>query len=222
MMRKLVVVVIMVLGAVAARGQDIEVTGRVRCFNKYPLRNVTVTVGKSKESVKTDTAGRFTVILEKGDRLSFGAEGFEPFSLRPQENDTVTVNLVFRGREKDVNVAIGNGYIRKEDLTFAVSNLQQDNSEFSNYSSIYDLLRGRFPGVEVINTPAGKTIQVRGTNSLTLAGEPLFIVDGIPVDDISSIEPANIRSISVLKDASAAYYGSRGTNGVILIETNLK
>ena len=208
--------------ASSVNSQDIEISGKVRCFNRYPLRNVTVTVAKSKESVKTDTAGRFTVILEKGDRLSFEAEGFEPFSLRPQETDTVTVNLVFRGREKDVIVAIGNGYIMKEDLTFAVSNLQQDNSEFSNYSSIYDLLRGRFPGVEVINTPAGKAIQVRGTNSLTLAGEPLFIVDGIPVDDISSIEPVNIRSISVLKDASAAYYGSRGTNGVILIETNLK
>jgi TonB-dependent SusC/RagA subfamily outer membrane receptor len=221
-MRKLFVIVLLVLGAVAARGQDIEISGKVRCFNRYPLRNVTVTVGKSKESVKTDTAGRFTVILRKGDRLSFEAEGFEPFTLSPQETDTLTVYLVFRGRERDVNVAIGNGYIRKEDLTFAVSNLQQDNSEFSNYSSIYDLLRGRFPGVEIINTPAGPAIQVRGTNSLTLTGEPLFIVDAIPVDDISSIEPVNIRSINVLKDASAAYYGSRGTNGVILIETNLR
>ncbi len=221
-MRKLFVIVLLVLGAVAARGQDIEISGKVRCFNRYPLRNVTVTVGKSKESVKTDTAGLFTVVLGKGDRLSFSAEGFEPFSFRPQGSDTVTVNLVFRGREKDVNVAIGNGYIRKEDLTFAVSNLQQYNSEFSNYSSIYDLLRGRFPGVEVINTPAGQVIQVRGTNSLTLAGEPLFIVDGIPVDDISSLEPVNIKSINVLKDASAAYYGTRGTNGVIVIETNMR
>ena len=221
-MRKLVVIVLLVLGTIATRGQDIEISGNVRCFNRYPLRNVTVSVGKSNESVRTDTAGRFTVILEKGERLSFIAEGFEPFSFRPQGSDTVTVNLVFRGREKDVNVAIGNGYIRKEDLTFAVSNLQQYNSEFSNYSSIYDLLRGRFPGVEVINTPAGQVRQVRGTNSLTLAGEPLFIVDGIPVDDISSLEPVNIKSINVLKDASAAYYGTRGTNGVIVIETNLR
>ena len=160
--------------------------------------------------------------LRKGDKVTFEAGGFEPFSLKPQSADTVTVNLVFRGRDKDVTVAIGNGYIRKEDLTFAVSNLQQFNSEFSNYSTIYDLLRGRFPGVEVINTPAGPAIQVRGTNSLTLAGEPLFIVDGIPVDDISSLEPVNIRSINVLKDASAAYYGTRGTNGVIVIETNLR
>lgn len=221
-MRKLFAIVLLLLTASAVNGQDIEISGKVRCFNRYPLRNVSIAAGKSKESVKTDSAGRFTVILRKGDRLSFEAEGFDPFSLRPQETDTVTVNLVFKGREKDVNVAIGNGYIRKEDLTFAVSNLQQDNSEFSNYSSIYDLLRGRFPGVEVINTPAGPAIQVRGTNSLTQAGEPLFIVDGIPADDISSIEPVNIRSINVLKDASAAYYGSRGTNGVILIETNLR
>jgi TonB-dependent SusC/RagA subfamily outer membrane receptor len=221
-MRKLSAIILLLLTAVTAHGQHIEISGKVRCFNRYPLMNVSVTAGKSKESVKTDTAGRFTVTIIKGDKVTFVAEGFEPFSLRPQANDTVSVNLVFRGREKDVNVAIGNGYIRKEDLTFAVSNLQQDNSEFSNFSSIYDLLRGRFPGVEIINTPTGQKIQVRGTNSLTLAGEPLFIVDGIPVDDISSIEPVNIRSINVLKDASAAYYGSRGTNGVILIETNLR
>ncbi len=221
-MKKQFAIVLLLLAAVSAHGQDIEVSGIVRCYNRYPLRNVSVTLGKSKETVLTDSEGRFAVTLRKGDKITFEAEGFEPFSLRPQANDTVTVNLVFRGREKDVTVAIGNGYIPKEDLTFAVSNLQQYNSEFSNYSSIYDLLRGRFPGVEVINTPGGPTIQVRGTNSLTLSGEPLFIVDGIPVDDISSLEPVNIKSINVLKDAAAAYYGTRGTNGVIVIETNLR
>ncbi len=215
-------IVLLLLTALTSYGQDIEISGKVRCFGRYPLSNVTVTAGRSGQPVLTDAEGRFAVKLRKGDRVTFEAGGFEPFSLKPQSDDTVTVNLVFRGRDKDVTVAIGNGYIRKEDLTFAVSNLQQFNSEFSNYSTIYDLLRGRFPGVEVINTPAGPAIQVRGTNSLTLAGEPLFIVDGIPVDDISSLEPVNIRSINVLKDASAAYYGTRGTNGVIVIETNLR
>jgi TonB-dependent SusC/RagA subfamily outer membrane receptor len=221
-MKKLVAIAFLLLAAVAARGQEITLSGTVRCYNRYALQNVTVTSGRGGEAVMTDSTGRFILTLRKGDKVSFDAEGFESFSLKPRESDTITVNLVFRGREKDIMVAIGNGYIKKEDLTFAVSNLQQENNEYSNFSSIYDLLRGRFPGVDVTNTASGPAIQVRGTNSLTLAGEPLFIVDGIPVDDISTIEPVNIRSINVLKDAAAAYYGSRGTNGVILIETRFR
>lgn len=221
-MRRLITVILFVLIASAIAGQEITLSGTVMCFNRYALRNVTVTAGRAGEAHLTDSTGRFTISMNPGERVTFEAEGFEPFTIRPRESDTISVNLVFRGGKKDVMVAIGNGYIRKEDLTFAVDNLQQENSEFSNFSSIYDLLRGRFPGVEIINTPSGPSIQVRGTNSLALSGEPLFIVDGIPVDDISAIEPVSIRSINVLKDASAAYYGSRGTNGVILIETRLK
>lgn len=220
-MKNLIALVLLFLAAAPSGGQDLILSGTVRCFNRYPLRNVEVVAGKSA-TVKTDSIGLFMVTLKKGEKVTFEAEGFESFSLRPQKSDTVTVNLVFRGREKDVMVAIGNGYIRKEDLTFAVSNLQQENNGFSNFTSIYDLLRGRFPGVEVINTPAGPKIQVRGTNSLSLSGEPLFIVEGIPVDDISAVEPVNIRSVNVLKDAAAAFYGTRGTNGVIIIETKFQ
>ncbi|MGE5349790.1 MAG: TonB-dependent receptor plug domain-containing protein [Actinomycetota bacterium] len=220
-MKNLTALVLLFLTAAPSGGQDLKLSGTVRCFNRYPLRNVEVIAGKSG-TVITDSAGLFMITLKKGEKVTFEAEGFESFSLRPQKSDTVTVNLVFRGREKDLMVAIGNGYIRKEDLTFAVSNLQQENNGFSNFSSIYDLLRGRFPGVEVINTPAGPKIQVRGTNSLSLSGEPLFIVDGIPVDDISAVEPVNIRSVNVLKDAAASFYGTRGTNGVIIIETKFQ
>ncbi|MEZ5018919.1 MAG: TonB-dependent receptor plug domain-containing protein [Bacteroidales bacterium] len=220
-MKNLIAMVLFFMTTTSGFGQEITLSGTVRCFNRFALGNVEVNAGKSKE-VKTDSAGWFTVVLRRGDKVSFEAEGFESFSLRPQKSDTVMVNLVFMGREKDVMVAIGNGYIRKEDITFAVSDLQQENNGFSNFSSIYDLLRGRFPGVEVINTPAGPAIQVRGTNSLSLSGEPLFIVDGIPVDDISTIEPVNIRSVNVLKDAAASYYGTRGTNGVIVIETRFQ
>lgn len=221
-MKRIVVITFLLLTAAATYGQEIELTGTVKCFNRYPLRNVSVTTGKSGQSILTDTTGRFRVLLAKGDKVTFEAGGFESFSIRPQNSDTVTINLVFRGRGKDKMVAIGNGYINKEDLTFAVNNLRQENNEYSNFSNIYDLLRGRFPGVEVINTPGGPSIQIRGTNSLTLSGEPFYIVDGIPVDDISTIDPVNIKSVNVLKDAAAAYYGSRGTNGVILIETRLK
>lgn len=220
-MKKLIALFIWFMTAAAGRGQEITLAGTVRCFNRYPLSNVEVNAG-NPEVVLTDSAGWFMIAMRRGEKVTFEAEGFESFNLRPRKSDTVIINLVFRGREKDMMVAIGNGYIRKEDLTFAVSNLEQENSNFSNFANIFDLIRGRFPGVDVINTPAGQAIQVRGTNSLSLSGEPLYIVDGIPVDDISAIEPVNIRSVNVLKDAAAAYYGTRGTNGVIIIETKFQ
>ena len=222
MCRYIVSLLLLLLTLTVATGQEIELNGIVRCFNRYALHNVMVTSGKSRQGVLTDSIGHFTLIINKGDKVTFKAEGFQPFTMRPVASDSVMVNLVFRGRKRDMEVAIGNGYVRQEDLTYAVSNLQQENSEYSNFSNIYDLLRGRFPGVEVINTPAGPTLQVRGTNSLTLSGEPLYIVDGIPVDDISTIEPITIRNLTILKDASAAHYGSRGSNGVIIIETSFR
>ncbi|MCU0458327.1 MAG: TonB-dependent receptor plug domain-containing protein [Bacteroidales bacterium] len=220
-MKNLIALILFFMTVASGMGQEITLSGTVRCFNRFPLRSVEVSAGKSG-TVITDSTGWFTITMRRGEKVTFEAEGFESFNLQPQKSDTVPVNLVFRGREKDAIVAIGNGYIRKEDLTFAVSNLEQENNGFSNFSNIYDMLRGRFPGVEVINTPAGPVIQVRGTNSLSLSGEPLYLVDGIPVDDISTIEPVNIRSVNVLKDAAAAYYGTRGTNGVIIIETKFK
>ncbi len=200
-------------------GQEITLSGTVRCFNRYVLSNVSVTAGKTNERFLTDSVGGFEVFLNRGEKVTFEAEGFEKLIIKPVTSQNITVNLVFKGREKDTEMAIGNGYIRKEELTFAVSNLLQENNEYSNFSNIFDLIRGRLPGVEVINTPSGPVIRVRGINSLALSGEPLYILDGIPVEDISTIEPVNIRSINVLKDAAAAYYGSRGANGVIIIET---
>ncbi len=203
-------------------GQEITLSGYVKCFNTFGLQDVEIIKGNTTDDIRSDSIGWFMVHLNKGDKLSFVAKGFKTFTFRPVKSDTVNINLVFKGRKKDELVAIGNGHIRKEDLTFAVNNLQQENNEFSNYSNIFDLLRGRFPGVEVINTPIGQFIQIRGTNTLTLSSEPLVIVDGVPADDISTIEPVNIRSITVLKDAAAAHYGTRGSNGVIIIDTHFK
>lgn len=183
------------------------------------MKDVSIKTKKSNQETMSDFLGKFEVRVSPGDVVTFEADGFKPFSYKVNGADSVSINLIFKGREQDILVAVGNGYVKKEDLVFAVSNLQQENSEFSNFSNIFDLIRGRFPGVEVINSAGGSSLLIRGTNSLTLSSEPLYIVDGIPVTDISNIEPVTVRSIDVLKDAAAAYYGSRGTNGVIIIQT---
>jgi len=218
-MKNRILIIVILAVSLNATAQNCVLQGTVRCFNKYPLAGVTITLKKANEVLATDSLGRFSVLVEKGEIVDFEAEGFKPFRTKAEESDSIDVNLIFKGREKDVTVAVGNGYVKKEDLVFAVSHLQQENNEYSNYSSVYELLRGRFPGVDVVFSAEGTKVLIRSTNSVKLSSQPLFIVDGIPVSDISSISPVNVKSIDVLKDASASFYGTRGTNGVIIIET---
>jgi len=216
---KILFTLLFLLQFVVTVAQERTLCGTVRCYNRIPMKDVSIKTKKSNQETISDILGKFDVRVSPGDVVTFEADGFKPFSYKVNGADSVSINLIFKGREQDILVAVGNGYVKKEDLVFAVSNLQQENSEFSNFSNIFDLIRGRFPGVEVINSAGGTSLLIRGTNSLTLSSEPLYIVDGIPVTDISSIEPVTVRSIDVLKDAAAAYYGSRGTNGVIIIQT---
>ena len=113
----------------------------------------------------------------------------------------------------DEMVNIGYQQIKKKDLTASVSKLNV-GKEVSGYSNILEYLQGRIPGLDV----NGTQVTIRGASSIYGSNEPLYIVDSVPVDDISHIAPINIKSVEVLKDAaSAAVYGARGANGVILI-----
>ncbi len=108
----------------------------------------------------------------------------------------------------------GYGYIKKKDSTGSISRLDMKGAE--SYSDIYDYIRGRVPGVEV----RGTSITIRGRNSINSSTDPLILVDGVEVKDLSHISPNMVESIEVLKDASSAsIYGIRGANGVILITT---
>ena len=118
------------------------------------------------------------------------------------------------------SVNIGYGETSREKLTYAVSSLNMNEAEKSTYSTIYDYLEGRVPGVQVTKTGAATaTVIIRGINSINSSIEPLFIVDGVTVNDISNINPRDVKSVDVLKDASASIYGVRGANGVIIIRT---
>ncbi|MEA3462365.1 MAG: TonB-dependent receptor plug domain-containing protein, partial [Bacteroidota bacterium] len=127
--------------------------------------------------------------------------------------------LVFMDSKKNRELAVGYGYMKKEDLTFAAENLQQENNEYCNFPNVYELLKGRFPGVTVDGTSGSYRVFIRGTQSISGNNEVLFVLDGTSGANVSGLNPCNIRSISVIKDGMASMYGTRGSNGVILIET---
>lgn len=122
-------------------------------------------------------------------------------------------------REKQLKtVDMGYGETSQEALSYAISSVDMEEDK-SGYITIYDYLEGRVPGVKVVkNGATTASVYIRGINSVNSSTEPLFVVDGIMVNDISYLNPRDVKSVTVLKDASASIYGVRGGNGAILIK----
>jgi TonB-dependent SusC/RagA subfamily outer membrane receptor len=130
-------------------------------------------------------------------------------------------------RPKPDTVDVGYGTQAKRDVTGAVSSVNVDDARQATVTSLADLLVGRVPGLEVRRLSGGRiSVRIRGERSMNSSGEPLFVVDGIPMSNegaLPDLNPRDVESITVLKDAgSLAAYGSRGANGVILIGTKKK
>ena len=119
------------------------------------------------------------------------------------------------------SINVGYGTVDKSELTYSVNQLDIDEKDIVSYTDIWEYMRGRVPGVTIGPAEAGQTpsITIRGINSINLSTQPLIMVDGVETDDISFLNPNDVGSVSVLKDASASIYGTRGANGVILITT---
>jgi TonB-dependent SusC/RagA subfamily outer membrane receptor len=198
--------------------QERVLQGRVFTFDSIPLIGASVQVKSTKQVVKTDTLGQFTVACNPEDVLKVSARGFntEKFKLESKVRIAI-INLKLKPGEKSREYAIGYGHVKDADKLNAVSNLSNKDVDFSMYSNMYELIRGRFAGVQVVN---GEII-IRGVNSINSSSAALIVVDGVPTSSsvLSSIPPVQVKSINVLKDGSAAIYGSRGSNGVVLIET---
>ena len=209
---------IMFLMSVVGYAQDRVIHGRVFTFDSIPLINANVEVKSTKQVVKTDTLGNFSVSCNFEDVLKVSARGFttEKVKLVPKIKLAV-INLKLKPGVKNKEIAIGYGHVKDADKLNAVSNLNNNDVDFSQYSNMYELIRGRIAGVQVVN---GEII-IRGVNSINSSSAALIVLDGVPVDNsiLSTIPPVQVKSISVIKDGSSAIYGSRGSNGVVLIET---
>ena len=118
-------------------------------------------------------------------------------------------------REND-NVDIGYGVQDKDHLSTSVSNVKVKKNEAQTYSNMYDYLRGRVPGVQVTSD---NRIIIRGIGTNSSNTDPLILVDGVEVTDLSNIDPAFVKSVDVIKDGSSAIYGMQGANGVVIIKT---
>lgn len=208
-----------VFALLSVNAQERLIKGIVTTFDSIPLIGADVQVAGSKELVKTDTLGRFSVNVNPGDKLKVSARGFISQKVKLDDKiKMVLVNLKLKPTESAREYAIGYGYVKDADKLNAVAQMTSKDLDFSQYTNMYDLIRGRFSGVQV--SPGGEII-IRGVSSINLSSAALIVVDGVAVDNsmLNNLSPTNVQSINIIKDGSAAIYGARGANGVVIIET---
>ncbi|MDJ0364423.1 TonB-dependent receptor [Hymenobacter sp. H14-R3] len=217
------------LPALAQAPQTRPVAGTVvSAADQTPLPGVSVVVKGTTLGASTDATGKFSLNVPVGGDavLIFSFVGYEATTVRVGDRSTLNiVQLKDAATGLDEVVVVGYGTQKKRDITGSVSSISAEQVAETPIVRADQILQGRAAGVQVTQTnsePGGGTsIRIRGTNSINSGNEPLFVVDGFPgAGDLNSINPNDIESIEVLKDASAtAIYGSRGANGVVLITT---
>ncbi len=198
--------------------QDKIVHGVVHTLDSIPLIGVEIESKKSNQTFYTDSLGKFTVVTETGDKLKIRAEGFYNENVKVDEKTRfMAVNLRMKPGEKQREYAIGYGYVSEKDLTTSVNQLNLDKNDFTRYNNMSELLTGRFPGVEIRNGE----IFIRGSKTFQGSDAALIVLDGVIAesDILLSLSPIDVKSVNVIKDGSTSVYGSRGANGVVLIET---
>ncbi|WP_326936870.1 SusC/RagA family TonB-linked outer membrane protein [Flavobacterium sp. PL11] len=218
--------ILMTIAPVYAQAQNKTISGVVTDDLKETLPGVTVTIKGSKTAAQTDVNGKFMITASPKDQLVFSYIGFETTSVLIGAKTVINVNLKSQMSDLDEVVVIGYGTTKRKDLTGAVASVTMKDLAKAPVRSFDEALAGRVAGVQVTSADgrpgSGVNIVIRGNNSVTQSSSPLYVVDGFLLEDQNNntINPADIESIDVLKDASAtAIYGARGANGVIVITT---
>lgn len=219
-MKKSLLFIILVFVSSIGYAQTRELKGTIRTFNKFPVNNVKVIAKKAKTEAVTNENGEFTISVKKKDVLDIKTLTFDRYTQKVEEDQTsIKINLIYKVDEKNIDVAVDEGYIDRESLTYGLENLAAQNNPFVNFANVFDAIKFAIPGATIIMENGSKKVQVRGSRTVAGSNAALLIVDGVPIDDISFIVPSEILSIKHLSSASAALYGARGGNGVIAIIT---
>lgn len=235
MNRKAWLALIMVLClAFPALAQKITVSGTVYEPEGEPAIGASVTVqGLQGYGVQTDIDGNYTIEVASDAVLVFSYVGYETQTISVDGRTRIDVTLATNSEVLNELIVVGYGMVKKSDATGSVAVIKPDDIEAGLATSANDLLVGASPGVVVTtnggNPTGGATIRIRGGASLSANNDPLVVIDGVPMNNqemagstnaLTMISPDNIESMTILKDASAtAIYGSRASNGVIIIQT---
>ncbi len=204
----------------------IQISGTIKdaTTNEF-LPGVSVISKGTSVGTVTDLAGKFSIEVTRGARLEFSFIGYEPTVMIVSKNQVVQIQLKASVASLDEVVVIGYGSTTKKEITGSISTVKTKDFNKGVFNDPMGLLQGKVAGLSIVNPngadPQAKyEIILRGTNTLTSGQGPLIIIDGVAGADLRNISPDEVESIDVLKDGSAAaIYGTRGSNGVIIITT---
>lgn len=207
--------------------QEILIKGRVTAAdNQEPLPGVNIIVKGTTTGTVTNMNGEYEIVVPSPEAvLVFQYVGYLTEEIPVGEQTMVNMQLVIDVIQLGDVVVVGYGTMRKQDLTGSISSVSSEALHKGVITTTEQMLQGKVAGLTVIkgsgDPTEGATMRLRGGTSLSAGSSPLVVVDGIPGVDINTIQPSDIQTIDVLKDASAAaIYGSRGANGVVIITTN--
>ena len=230
-LKALLVLLVGLFLSIGAFAQQIAVKGHVKDTTGEPVIGANVLVKGTTNGTITDFDGNFMLNVPKDAILSVSFVGYK--SAEVKAASTVMVTLEDDSQVLDAVVVIGYGSVKKNDMTGSVTAIKPDKLNKGLITNAQDMMTGKIAGVSVISKGGapgeGATIRIRGGSSLTAENDPLIVIDGLAMDNkgvkglanpLSMVNPNDIESFTVLKDASAtAIYGSRASNGVIIITT---
>lgn len=223
---KKIIFAFMVTLSMAVFSQKKSVTGNVTDGTGLPLPGASIIEKGTSNGIQTDFDGNFSISVSSEKAiLEISYIGFTKKEVLVGNKTKIIIVLEEDADSLDEIVIIGYGAVKKKDLTGAVSTVDTKKAYLAPVASLDNGLQGKASGVQVTTASGAPgtsaTIRIRGGNSITAGNDPLYVIDGfVGVGDLSSINPNDIESIQVLKDASStAIYGARGTNGVVLVTT---
>ena len=224
-MRHLILTILALLSVLSLSAQNRTIRGKVVDEAGEPLPGTTVVSGGNYAI--TDTDGRFTLTAKTGDNVTVSCMGYDDFVFTvTNDSEAVTINMVPSAATMlNEAVSIGYGKTTKKELTGSVASLKSDDMDLGSFTNAGGMLQGKVAGLTVVNPDGGDPnasyqFLLRGTNTLAAGQGPLIIIDGVVDADLRNINFQEVESMDVLKDGSAAaIYGTRGTNGVIIITT---
>ncbi len=228
-MRKYLTMVVLLFMSISMFAQQHSVKGTVVDQNGQPIIGMTVMEQGTQNGTTTDIDGNYQITLSSGGAvLEFTALGYSTVVEQVNNRAVIDVESAEEAMVLDAVVAIGYGSVRKKDLTTAVSTVSTEDMKLRPVTEASGFIQGKVAGVTVQQTSglpgSGMTVRVRGASSIASSNDPLYVVDGVPVGTgnyaIAYLSPQDIETMQILKDASsAAIYGSRAANGVVLITT---
>lgn len=200
--------------------KKIKISGTVLDSKNNPVSGARVMVDGETSGIQTDDRGSYKIRVTQNTK-KLGISVVNVLSSEQEINGRKKIDFRLENYtaaqspepKSDSDIDIGYGTVKNKDRTSSSKTINGSENQYASYQNIYEMISGEVPGVSV----SGRSIRIQGTTSINSSTEPLLVVDGIIVSTIDNILPRMVKSIEVLKGASAAIYGSRGANGVILI-----